>query len=344
MKKLIYSVTLIFIIFLQLFFLSSCNENPVEQKPTYNFDTSRFVWQVTRLPGFEWIYSLWSPDTNEVLMTSWNNHLLHFKDGYITQINYGANIHIASIDGLSKTEAYIAGAEVVNGKYTPHIERWNGNSFTNVFINYNFSDDFFVSHILVKSSSEIWISSPKGLIYNFDGFNLTQYRLPDTMLISLDLLYNEKNRISYLAVVFDSVMSNDKHYVFEFDGNNWMKVYEEKGAKYYGVINNMIYAYHYPDIIYKLQNYVLVPQIYTPDNSGIESIAGNSFENIMGFGLANGRSTFFHWNGIKWSDENIGDLYISDILTRKMINNNYFCATNSGFIDNPVLFRAIKKH
>lgn len=344
-KKSILSVPfniLILIIFSSLF---SCKDNPVDNNNSdYVYDPPRFDWQVTMLPEGEWIYSLWSPDTNEVFMCSWYNYLLHFKDGQITQINYGTNIKMYSIDGISKTEGYVIGSEKINGKYIPHIERWNGSAFTNVPVNYSFNNDFSVSHILVKSSTEIWISSPKGLIYKFDGYNLTQYQLPDTLMISIDILIYENNRIQNLTVDFDSIITNDRHYVYEFDGNSWMKVYEEKGDKYYGVINNMIYAYNYPDIIYKLQNNILIPKIYTPNNSGISDIAGNSFENIMGFGLAMGKSTFFHWNGQKWSDEKIGYLYISDILTRKMINNDYFCAVNSGIVDFPVLYRAYKKH
>lgn len=201
-----------------------------------------------------------------------------------------------------------------------------------------------MSHIFVKSSTEIWISSPKGLIYNFDGYNLTQYRLPDTTLISLDILNDEYNKIRYLAVDFDSIYSNSKHYVYEFEGNKWVKVFEEKSDKYFGVMKNMIYAYNYPDIIYKLQNNVLTPKVYIPDKSGISDFAGNSFENIMGFGLVNGRYSYIHWDGQKWSDEKIGDMHDSDILTSEMINDNYFCAVNSGFVLIPVLYRAYKKH
>ncbi|MFA5405466.1 MAG: hypothetical protein WC358_11080 [Ignavibacteria bacterium] len=332
----------IYILFLILFItLYSCKDNPVNSGEAY--DSPRFDWQVTMLPDGEWIYDLWSPDTNEVFMTSWNNHLLYFMDGQITQMNYGTNIKIACIDGINKNEGYIAGSEVKNGKYTPHIERWNGSSFSNVPINYNFNDEFYVSHLLVKSSNEIWISSPKGLIYNFDGYNLTQYRLPDTNLISLDLLPGENGRIQYVSVDFDSVIFNDINYVYEFDGNNWSKVYEAKGYKFYGVLNSMIYAI-YDKTIYKLQNNILIEKVYIPEKAGVDVIAGNSFENIMGFGRANGRTAFLHWNGQKWSDEKIGDEFISDILTRKMVNDNYFCAVNSGFVDFPVLYRAYKKH
>ena len=342
-KKSIYSVPIFIVIAFSIIFLNSCKDNPVNQS-TDDFDSPRFDWQVTMLPGGEWIYSIWSPDTNEVFMTSWYNHLLHFKDGQITRMNYGANIKIACVDGLNKNEGYIVGSEVKNGKYTPHIEKWNGSAFNNVPISYNFNDEFYVSHILVRSPNEMWISSPKGLICNFDGYNLTQYRLPDTNLISLALLIGENGRIQYISVDFDSVITNNKNFIYEFDGYSWLKIFEEKSDKFYGVINNMIYAYNYPDIIYKLQNNVLIPRVNIPNSAGISDIGGNSFENIMGFGLVKGRYSFIHWNGQKWSDENIGSLFTSDILTRKMVNDNYFCAVNSGIVDFPVLYRAYKKH
>jgi hypothetical protein len=342
-NKSILSVLIFIVISFSIIFLNSCKDDPINQN-TDVFDSPRFDWQVTMLPGGEWIYSIWSPDTNEVFMASWYNHLLHFKDGQITQMNYGSNIKMYSIDGINKAEGYIVGSENINGKYIPHIEKWNGSAFSNVPVNYSFSNDFSVSHILVKSSTEIWISSPKGFIYNFDGYNLTQYRLPDTNLISLALLTGENGRTQSISAIFDSVITKDKYFVYEYDGYNWSKVHENIGIIFYGSLKRLIYAYHYPDIIYKLQNYVLIPKINMPNNAGISYIEGNSFENIMCFGLVNGRYSFIHWNGQKWSDENTGSQFTSDILTRKMVNDNYFCAVNSGIVDIPILYRAYKRH
>lgn len=328
---------LVLIIFSSLF---SCKDNPVDNNNSdYAYDSPRFDWQVTILPG-EWIYSIWSPDTNEIFMASWNNRLLHFKDGQINYINYGPNIRMFSIDGLNKNEGYMAGSEVINGKYKPHIEKWNGSSFMNVPVSYNFNDDFFVSHLLVKSSNEIWISSPKGLIYNFDGSFLTQFRLPDTAISSLDIINAENNRIRNISIRFDSI-----YYIYEYDGNNWTIIHENIGDIYYGALNQMIYAYHYPNIIFKFENNIITPKVNIPDNTGIGAIAGNSFENIFGFGGVKGKLSFIHWNGQRWSNEIDCSQYQSDAVKSKMVNNNYFCAVNSGInLTTLTIYRAYRKH
>lgn len=339
-KESILSVSVLFVIIFLIIFLNSCKDNPVvNNNSDYVYDPPRFDWQVTNLPG-DWINSIWSPDTNEVFMTSWNNHLLHFKDGQITQMNYGTNIKIARIDGLSKNEGYIVGAEVINGKYKPHIEKWNGSSFTNVPVSYNFNNDFFVSQLLVKSSNEIWISSPKGLIYNFDGSFLTQFRLPDTTISSLDLINGENNRIRNISIRFDSI-----YYIYEYDGNNWTIIHENTGDLYYGALNQMIYAYDYPNIIYKFENNIITPKVNIPDNTGIGSIAGNSFENIFGFGGVKGKLSFIHWNGQRWSNEIDCSQYLSDAVKSKMVNNNYYCAVNTGInLPTLIIYRAYRKH
>jgi hypothetical protein len=330
--------------------LTSCSEeNPVTTEPI--FDEPRFEWQVTRMPGFtngEWCYSFWSPDTNEVFMCSINNYLLHYKDGSFNRIDYGANIGMFSIDGISKTEGYIVGAEIINGKYVPHIEKWNGSTFVNMPVNYSFNDNFTVSHIFVKSSSEIWISGPKGRIYKFDGYNLKHFLQADTMMFSEGILYDENNKLRHLTTYFGSGDTVDKWFVYEFDGSNWNKVYQDnvypKDTKFYGIMNNIIFA---KDVktIYKLNNNIIIPAININTNiMVVKAVYGTTFNNLMGLGVTSGRQTFFHYNGQKWSDENIGMYLPVDYINGEMVNENYFCGLTSGLINESYLFRAFKKN
>jgi hypothetical protein len=243
-----------------------------------------------------------------------------------------------SIDGLSKNEGYMAGSEIINGKYKPHIEKWNGKSFTNMPVSYNFNDDFFVSHLLVKSSNEIWISSPDGLIYNFDGSYLTQFRLLDTTISSLDIINGENNRIRNIAIRFDSI-----YYVYEYDGNNWTIIHENTGDIYYGALNQMIYAFDY-FTIYKLENNILNPKANIPIDAKMNYISGNSFDNIICFGGVQGRLSFINWNGQKWSNEIDCSQFLSDAVKSKMVSNNYYYAVNSGMnLPTITLFRAYRK-
>lgn len=347
-----YLIPYCVLIFNLLFLINSCSDNPEgPNNGMYNYDQPRFNWQSTYLPG-EWIYSQWSPDTNEVLMTTfWDNYLLHFKDGNITRINYASNVRLFGIDGLSRNEAYLAGWESINGKYKPRIERWNGSSLVNMPINYNFNDDILTGPILVKSSSEIWISAAKGLIYNFDGYNLTKYQLPDTLMQPVGILYDENNKLRYLTHYLKGSDTIDAYYVYEFNGSNWLKVYQDSNFPFstrdYGIMNTMIYACDVGKMIYKLENNTLVEKIPIPQGQQVFNIyafAGNSFENLMGFGSAGMQRTFFHWNGQKWSNEQMYDIGGDDLLWTKMVNDNYFYATNSGSgVVFPALYRAFKK-
>ena len=84
--------------------------------------------------------------------------------------------------------------------------------------------------------------------------------------------------------------------------------------------------------------------VSTPKNTGIASLSGNSLNNIMGFGFTNGRETFFHWNGQKWSDEKVGGEDFTDFFIQKMINDNYVCGIKYGQISTAFLYRGYRKH
>lgn len=343
---------------LMMFVMFSCsNENPVQPNNDSQLDSARFNWQVTRMnyfTGGEMCASFWSPDTNEVFMCSRNNYLIHFKDGLFSEIHYGANIQMYSMDGLSSTEGYIVGSELINGKRTPHIEKWNGSSFSNVPVNYNFDKDFDISAIIIKASNEMWFSSPKGVIHKFDGYNLKQYYLQDTISWSNGFLYDENNRLRYLTEYINTGIDTlHRNYVYEFDNQSWSKVYQDitpVSTRIYGIFNNLIYAYSITSdmtsIIYKLNNNVLTPEVIVKiKNGSIDLLAGNSLSNIIGFGTTiNNPQTFFHWNGQKWSNENIGNEGSTFILSRKMINDNYFCAIKSSLNSSAYLYRGYRKH
>jgi len=354
MRKIRFVFPVLCILMLAIF---SCNkDNPVvPHDEGLQPDSPRFNWQVTRMPYFgggEFCYSLWSPDTNEVFMCSIINYLVHFKDGQFSTINYGPNIRMFFIDGLSPTEGYIIGSEHKNGIDIPHIERWNGSSFMNVPINYNFDKDFHVSNILIKSSTEMWFSSPKGIMHKFDGYNLTQYYLPDTMMWGEGLLYDESNRLRYLTTYFDGAIDTlHRNYVYEFNGTTWSKVYEDITplfTRVYGTFNNIIFAYSYPTSLYKLNNNVLSIALNVGYSNfalqDVPSFAGKSLSDFMGFAYYSNGYSFFHWNGQKWSYENVGNEDFTDLIKLRMINDNYFCGVKNGVIHQGFLYRGYRKN
>jgi hypothetical protein len=199
----------------------------------------------------------------------------------------------------------------------------------------------------------MWFSGINGIIYKFDGYNLTQYYIPDTLMSSRGFLYDENNHLRYLTEYINtSIDTLERYYVYEFYGQSWSKVYQDifpASTRYYGFFNNSIYAYSitgdFSSIIYKLNNNVLTPELIIKINNGsMNLLAGNSFNNIMGFGATiNNPQTFFHWNGQKWSNENVGNEGSTFNLWRKMINDNYFCAIKGGLFTPGYLYRGYRK-
>jgi hypothetical protein len=334
MKKKLFvrGVKVLAVIIAGIILYSCSNENPVTTNNNPKFDTSRFNWQSIEMKDSDFgqgIWSLWSPDTSEVFMCTWNNFLIHYKNGQFSEIQYGPNIYMSSIDGLSPTEGYIIGIERLTDKDIPHIEKWNGSTFTNVPVNYSFENTFVVSRTFVKSSTEMWISSSKGLVYKFDGVNLTKFSLPDTIMYAGNFIYDENNRLRYLTSFFNTGIDTlERNYVYEFNGQNWTKVYQDITpvfTRHYDVLNTGIYAIDYPRSISKLENNILTPVFSTTDFY-ILNVSGSSFSNIMSFGGTQNKMSFLNWNGNQWSDENTVFEYFQNVDFNKMINENYFCA------------------
>lgn len=338
----------LFVLLLLIVLMYSCNsENPVDSE-YYNFDMPRFDWKMTEIPGIsngDFCTSIWSLDTNEVFLCNLSgNRIFHFKDGQINQINFGSNIRISRITGLSKNEAYALGVEIVNGKYKPHLEKWNGNSFVNIPLIYNSDDDFSPSQIYVKNSNEIWISSSKGLIYKFNGSNLIKYQQTDTLMLSMGIIYDEENQLRHLTAYFTPDTSV-KWYIYDFDGNDWSKKYEDESIRYwrfYGIFKNSIYA-HSENTIYKIQDNTLIPKVKTTKTLLTYDVQGNKFENIMSFAERETGKGFYHWNGVKWSSENVKNVGHSSYFLSKMVNDEYYCAINTDSDGRSTLYRAFKK-
>jgi len=335
---MVRGIKILMVIITGMIVYSCSNDTPVTSGSNPDFDTARFNWQSIEMNGSslgQGIWSLWSPDTSEIFMCTKPNSLLHYKNGQFSEIQYGPNIMMTSIDGISPTEGYIIGIERLPDKDIPHIEKWNGSSFINVPVNYSFQERFVVSRTIVKSPTEMWISSTKGNIYKFDGVNLTRYTIQDTTTSPGSFIYDENNRLRYLTTFMDQNLdSMERDCVYEFNGNEWTKVYQDITPAlsiYYDVINTGVYAFKYPMSIFKLDNNVLKP-VYSASDFFILNVSGSSFNNIMSFGGTQNRVSFLNWNGNRWSFENTVFEYYTTVNFKQMINEDYFCSVvTSGY-------------
>jgi hypothetical protein len=351
MKKSTLFVPILFILLLNIFTIFSCNnnDNPIETSEHYQFDLARFNWNYIFLPYNAGYYvAPWSPDTNEVFLSnSFTNDITHFKNGQIDLINFGENIRVGYIAGFNPTEGYLICAELKDNIWQPHIKRWNGNSFEVVPINHNFKKRFTASTVLIKSSTEMWFAGI-GVIHKFDGYNLTQYYLSDTNMWGTGIFYDENNHLKYLTTYSnEEIDSVQKDYVYEFNGNDWNKIYEDNtypiATKFYRILGNSIFSFNGRQIM-KLEGNILKLFMNLPDDIGLTlPFVGTSFNDFMAFGNSwDMKISLFHWNGMKWSNEGKYDLPAQICGTE--LKNNYYCWSMCDFsLIQPVLLRGFKK-
>jgi hypothetical protein len=333
MKKISIShISVFFAIISFLFYSCNKDDNPVKSNEHYQFDSARFNWNSIVLP-YNWGYYLppWAPDTNEAFLSnSLLNNITHYKNGQIEIINFENNIIIGSIAGFSPNEGYLICVEYKDSIWQPHIKRWNGNSFEVVPINHNFKKNFTVSTVLIKSSNEMWFSG-KGVIHKFDGYNLKQYYLADTNMWGTGIFYDENNHLKYLTTFYnEAIDSIQKDYVYEFDGSNWNKIYEDNTypitTKYYRVLGNTIFAYNGRQIMKLEGNNLIIYMNISADMGFTLPFFGSSLNDFMAFGDSWDRKTnLFHWDGKKWSNEGKYEPFAK--ISGTKINDNSYCLT-----------------
>lgn len=327
---------------------SGCNEDsPLNQNETYKLDTSVFRWEATPIPFNEgFVNGLWASDTDEVFACNpWKGGLLHIKGSQVDIIYYSDSIRFAYIDGISSSQGYLVCVVCKDNLWQPAIKEWVGNAFVDLPLIHNFKKDFSPTSFYVKNAGEMWIGNV-GLVHKFDGTYLTQYYLNDSSIIPVSIFSNVNGVLSLLGSKYIDTIKYD--YIYEFDGNEWIKTYEDVNLawfKFYGVMNDFVYAYNYPNI-YKIENGIITAGFKLTQGVRISvPFAGDSFNDLMACGgLETGTPGIVYWNGNKWSDEKINDpnvFYGSSTYLQK-VNNNFYC----GFIQDvsfPYFIRGFRK-
>ncbi|MCE1164981.1 MAG: hypothetical protein LWX07_06230, partial [Bacteroidetes bacterium] len=250
LKRLI--PVLLFVILL----LTACDkDNPVKPEDGFNLDTAHFRWEITPIPFDDFFLSgLWAADTNEVFAINlFYGAMLHIKGDVVETIYYTDSTRYNFIDGLSPTEGYMVCSEFSKGVWLPAIKRWNGNSFADIPMVSNYNKTFKPCSFLLKSSTEMWIGD-NGLVHKFDGLNLTQQYFQDSEIVAVNLFFDQNNHL--MAHGKKSSDSITYEYQLEYNGSEWIKSFEDSHLawfKPYGVMNNFLYAYDYPNI-YKVED------------------------------------------------------------------------------------------
>ncbi|MDD5363463.1 MAG: hypothetical protein PHN88_15175 [Ignavibacteria bacterium] len=344
-SKLLYPVLLLLICI-----ISGCEkDNPVVKNPGFQLDTAKFRWEATPIP-FDDFYGqgLWAVDTNEVFVNNFfYKALLHIRGIQVDIMYYPDSTNYHYIDGLNPSEGYMVCSRYKDDRWQPVIKRWNGTSFTDIPIAYNFKKPFDPSCFYLKSPSEMWIGD-QGFLHKFDGVNLTQQYLQDTEIVPIKIFLDPDNHLKFLGRKYLDSITHE--YVFEQNGNNWVKIFEDTHLvwdKYYEVMSNFVYVYQYRNI-YKLDGSVLTLALKLPPEVSLRlPFAGSSFNDFMAGGYVKGGTppgTVLYWDGTNWSSERADGYYVSysDNTYIQRINNNFYC----GIVQNvpvPFLIRGFRK-
>jgi hypothetical protein len=344
-SKLLYPV-LIFIVCV----ISGCDkDNPVVQNPGFQLDTAKFRWEVTPIPFDDYFFTgVWAADTNDIFANNpFYSAMLHLKGSQVDIMYYPDSTHYNFIDGVSPTEGYMVCSKYKDDRWQPALKRWNGTSFTDIPIAYNFKKTFSPSCFYLKSPSEMWIGD-QGFLHKFDGVNLTQQYLQDTEIVPIKIFLDPNNHLKFLGRKYLDSITNE--YVFEQNGNDWVKIFEDTHLawyKPYGVMKNFVFAYDYPNI-YKLEGNALKLIFTLPDEIFISMpMTGNSFDDFMAPGVKRGSGppqAVLYWNGIKWSYERANNNLISysDDIYLQRINDNFYCGIIQR-VSIPFLIRGFRK-
>lgn len=336
--------------------LSSCNEDSVLSPPidtNYHYDSSRFNWKVDTLLGEGYYYKLWAPDTNEIFIANqFTNTLAHIKNGEKTYTQYPQENRLGAVFGDESNNGFRVGAILVGTIYQPLIQRWDGNNFININNPQNMDRNFFYWDAYIKNQNEIWIGLTDGTIVKYDGADFTHYDLSNPNLVYTKFYYDESNKLKFLAYDQHQEKGYTEYFVYEFENNNWVKIFRDS-------VNDIIGPIRYNDVIgksiaplglseiYELVNNNSIPRISIPVFSFYLSVAGSSYSNVLipaSESFSECKASLFHWNGEKWSLE-LCNYNVQFAVQTLMINENLFYVISYDLIwRETYVMRGIKKY
>ncbi len=339
----------------------ACNketDNPIQPQPSgEQIDSSRFDWKQVEIPySPSWFESPepWMSDTDEVFLIPDNKtQVFHYKSGNYSYIDFPSNVELTDIRGISAKEGYLFGRINKEGISSPYFQKWDGNTFHSIPVNV-ISDKKFIPNGLhptfVRNSNEMWISSAKGINWKFDGYNLTPYTLPDS-IVTPGGFYYKNNRLKFLYYYDNFVDTTETAKVCEFDGQNWNIVYERTYSiiyppeipwyNYYIIGNSLLIQVVNPTTyeLYELNENNTLSFIHTTIRAGSNiifdiqnPIAGYPPDNLLCYSIAPllQNTQIAHWNGVRVSAErpffNTSN-YNNEIcnLNGTTLNSDYFC-------------------
>jgi|WetSurMetagenome_2_1015567.scaffolds.fasta_scaffold04367_8 hypothetical protein len=339
-KKSIYLIRL-FLIIISLIILSSCKEDIVNPSSGNYIGPPRFHWKIDTL----------APTTCDMLILDTNNYFTisnyiyfgevhHFKNGIRT--DYYTNFYATSLDGTDENNIYIGGCGTIGSNFYnyPTLTKFSNGSFTNINTGCDTADENKVTSIKIINNN-IWGVTYRGEAFKYNGVNTTYYRIDTnyySFLIANDI-YNNVYMFLYQRIDSAGLPIAGNIKVVKLNDNNWNVIYACKSTNsdhynfYKGNEKRIFcardnYSGYIGTYDFSLGNFSFIVN----DNSyDIHSnrIGGNSFNNLLLICPTEEDWSFYHWNGIVFSNEdtnikNKGILSLCDIMKITEIKNRFF--------------------
>jgi hypothetical protein len=348
MKKSIYIVPIIFVI---IFLCYSCSDDanntlkPVSNDPC-DYDSARFKWTADTIWNNDMSYDLWAPDTNNIFTLSWaKNFILRKNNGLFTRYDFSSNENVFKMVGDNINNGYLFGVTENYPKYKPTVWKWTGNGFSIIPTNFVSEKSKVIQAALYVNPNEMWIASVSGAVLKYDGTDFTQYDFPDSLYF-MNIFYDKQNKLKILAA-HPGTLDTIYFYIYEFDNNTWKNIYYNfipNNRICFDVFNNELIG-RGKGFLYSFDGRYFSNLLNLCNNDYvIFKPAGQSINNMLGlFSRHYNSSIYYHWNGIKWSNEKIEPIEEAWNLQFIMINNDNFASVIYYYFSNKSVIYQCKR-
>jgi len=325
-SKSIFFVSIFLISLYLIISLFSCNkENPVVPIESCR-DSARFNWTADTVWEIDITGDLWAPDTNNIFtIAQFDNFIIRRNNGTYSRIDFPDNEYLCKMVGDNINNGYLFGY-ISDGQYTkPAVWKWTGNGFANIPTNNVIKNVGIVAGLFVSPTEICAVCSMKPSLL-FDGSNFTLYPLPDSILYQ-EIFFDAQHKLKILGVWVTSDIAN--YYILEFKNYQWEIIYKSPNTNLICRVFNDKVIGQGTDGIYLFDGQNFNRIIELCESFYVFYIAGTSFNDFMGALKPNNPICIFqHWNGIKWSTENL-NAQGSEFGQLRMVNSNFFVSVQS---------------
>lgn len=330
-----------------LFILSSCGDDAVVPPSVNEFDPPRYNWTVDTINAD--LSDIWAADSNNVFLSDVLRGLFYYNGITYQIFNYPPGVAVDAMDGYDKNNVFLGGSIGSPPARYLNLIKWNGSVFEQIYVSDTNSPHAIIS-IFVKSPLEIWFGTTGGRVYRYNGISVDVFYFDSLKRIN-PIFEDEGGNICFGGNTFypdfqnlDSVVVDIHRYQNNFWQNIYTRTYTKENLQTgYAIRNaereimgtsmNTLSKFTGNDFqpLSNVGSYLLFPDYF-----------GISSSDLICGALKTGGTNYelFHWNGQKWSKEEIilKDLPVSPFG----LGNKYYIACYDRLFDRSYIHRGTK--